>query len=155
MNDQAHTASVPNFEASNLSVLLVDRNRYLASILRHILSVGGIRDVHHTVDAIGGLETLKAAPISIGLLDDDLSGITALELASLIRTAPDSPNPNLPLILLSGHPTKRDVDDAKNAGINYFVKKPLSATVLLQRVSFALRQAYGEIPVNKSAVKFG
>jgi DNA-binding response OmpR family regulator len=126
------------FDDNDFSVLLVEHNRHLASILRHILSVGGIREVHHSLDAISALEVLKSCSVNMALLDADLPGITAMELATLIRTAPDSPNPKLPLVLLSGRPTKSHIDEAMKSGISYYVRKPLSADILLTRVKWAL-----------------
>jgi two-component system chemotaxis response regulator CheY len=129
---------IPKFDSADFSVLLVEHNRFLASILRHILATGGIRQVLNSLDAISALEMLKTNPVNVALLDEDLPGITAIELATLIRTAHDSPNRRLPLILLSSRPTKRLVNQALKAGINYYVKKPLSAGVLLQRVKYAI-----------------
>ncbi len=119
---------------------MVEHNRYQASILRHIFSIGGIREVHHASDAISALETLRACPIDVAVVDDLLPGITALELTSLIRTAPDSPNTALPIIVITGRPTKRYVDEALRTGVNSFVKQPLAAGVLLERIKWTMDQ---------------
>lgn len=119
-------------------VLMVEPSRHFVSLLRHILSVGGVKHTNHASDAYGALEIIKSDHIDIVLLDSEITGITAVELTRVIRCASDSPNKNLPIIFLSDRPTRRLIDAATQAGVNYYVRKPVSAHTLLQRMKWAL-----------------
>jgi CheY-like chemotaxis protein len=135
-------------EQYNPTVLMVEPSRHFVSLLRHILSVGGVKHTHHAGDAYGALEVIKADHVDILLLDSDISGITSVELTRVIRSASDSPNQNLPIIFLSDCPTRRLIDTATQAGVNYYVRKPVSAQTLLQRMKWALdaeRQRIAEL----------
>jgi len=122
------------------TVLIVEPSRHFASLLRHILSVGGVRDVEYAADAYGALEVIKGAHVDMAIVDSELAGITALELTNVIRRASDSPNQALPIILLSDRPTRRLIDNALLAGIDCYVRKPVSADTLLQRIKWCLEK---------------
>ena len=119
-------------------VLMVEPSRHFVSLLRHILSVGGVKHTSHASDAYGALEIIKSDHVDIILLDSEVTGITAVELTRVIRCASDSRNRNLPIIFLSDRPTRRLIDAATQAGVNYYVRKPVSAHTLLQRMKWAL-----------------
>jgi DNA-binding response OmpR family regulator len=52
-----------------------------------------------------------------------------------VRTAKDSPNPYVPIIMLSGFTEHRRITEARDAGINEFLAKPISAKSIYQRVA--------------------
>ncbi len=126
------------FHERGLRALLVEPDRHFALIARQVLYVGGIREVHHELDAIRALEVLRMHPVDFAIVSSHLPSITALELTTLIRTAPDSPNPHLPILLLLGQPTKKIVQEAMTAGVNFCVRKPLSASILLERIEYVV-----------------
>ncbi len=132
-------------EQYNPTVLMVEPSRHFVSLLRHILSVGGVKHTHHAADAYGALEVIKADHVDILLLDSEITGITAVELTRVIRCASDSPNPNLPIIFLSDRPTRRLIDTATQAGVNYYVRKPVSAQILLERMKWAIEAEHQRI----------
>jgi len=132
------------FETNDLSVLLVEDNRHMISILRNIFQIGKIRDVHHATDAVAALEILNTSPIDIAIFSDAIEGISALDLTNLIREAPDSPQPDLPIIFLMAQPTKRHLKQAIDAGASFCIKQPLSAQLLLERIKWSLDKAREE-----------
>ncbi len=125
-------------EQHNPRVLMVEPSRHFVSLLRHILSVGGVKHTNHASDAYRALEIIKSDLVDIVLLDSEIAGITAVELTHVIRYASDSPNKKLPIIFLSDRPTRRLIDAAMQAGVNYYVRKPVSAHTLLQRMKWSL-----------------
>ena len=52
----------------------------------------------------------------------------------LLRNAPDSPNQMIPVIMVTGHSTERRVREARDAGVNEFVAKPVTARGVLERI---------------------
>ena len=59
--------------------------------------------------------------------------LDGLDFVRLVRTAKDSPNPYVPIIMLSGYTEYRRVTEARDAGINEFLAKPISARALYLR----------------------
>jgi DNA-binding response OmpR family regulator len=52
----------------------------------------------------------------------------------LVRTGKDSPNPFVPIIMLTGHTEMHRVIEARDAGVHEFLAKPISAKGLYSRV---------------------
>lgn len=125
-------------EQYNPTVLICEPARHFVPLLRHILSVGKVRNTQHAGDAYEALEIIKTNHVDIMLLDSEVTGITAFELARVVRRASDSPCPNLPIVLMCNYPTRRLLTEAKEEGIDFYVRKPLSAQTLLQRMKWAL-----------------
>ena len=57
-----------------------------------------------------------------------------LEFVRLLRTATNSPNPFVPVIMLTAHTETKRVMEARDAGITEFLAKPISAQQLGSRI---------------------
>lgn len=57
-----------------------------------------------------------------------------LHLVKWVRTSPDSPDNFLPIIMVTGHTEKARITEARDAGINEFMAKPVSAKALYRRL---------------------
>ena len=79
-------------------------------------------------------KVLTVNPCDIIFVDWVMSGMSGVELAQKIRSAPDSPNPFLPIIMLTGHTSIERVNLARDAGVNEFLAKPVSAKAILNRL---------------------
>ena len=51
---------------------------------------------------------------------------SGLDFVIRVRTAEDSPNPYVPIIMLTGHADKEHVMAARDAGVHEFLAKPVS-----------------------------
>ncbi len=52
----------------------------------------------------------------------------------MIRTDPQTPNPFVPVIMLTGHTHIDQVRQARDAGVNEFIAKPVSVKTMMQRL---------------------
>jgi len=68
---------------------------------------------------------------------DPLDGF---DLSRLIRTSEDSRNPYVPIITISGHTEAHRIEEARDAGVNEFLAKPISATALYSRIHAVITQ---------------
>jgi len=118
-----------------LLVLVVDDNHYMRTIVSAMLrSIGivQIREASDGAEALGLCKDWRPDLIIMDLVMDQLDG---LETARLIRTAKDSAVPFVPIIMMSGHADRRTVIDARDAGINEFIVKPMTAKALIDRIT--------------------
>jgi YesN/AraC family two-component response regulator len=60
--------------------------------------------------------------------------MTGLDFTKQVRTSAQSPNPFVPIIMLSGHTHIDYVRQARDAGVNEFLAKPVSVTAILTRL---------------------
>jgi len=122
------------YDLSNLSFLIVDDNPHMVSIVRAILKGLGVDKIYETTDPVDALELLRQTPVDIVIAEYALATLDGLEFTQLVRTAQDSPNPYVPIIMLSAHTKRREVEAARDAGVTEFLAKPVSAKSLYRHV---------------------
>ena len=106
----------------------------MRSIVGAILKGSGIRNVRDARDGAEGLDLLRQFPADIALVDFNMFPIDGVEFTRMLRNAADSSNPYLPIIMITGHSERSRVIEARDAGVNEFVVKPLTARALLSRL---------------------
>jgi CheY-like chemotaxis protein len=120
---------------SSLKILLIEDNQHMRSIVTAILGGSGIRHVREARDGAEGLELLRQYPADIALVDFNMEPIDGVDFTRMLRNAPDSANPYLPVVMITGHSERSRVVQARDAGVNEFVVKPLTARALLGRLN--------------------
>ena len=63
-----------------------------------------------------------------------MEGMSGLDLVQMIRTNPQAPNPFVPVIMLTGHTSLDHVRQARDAGVNEFIAKPVSVKTMMSRL---------------------
>jgi CheY-like chemotaxis protein len=99
-----------------------------------ILQAFGCTQIYEAVDAEHAWSILPDVNPDVIILDWQMSGMTGLEFARNVRNAPDSPNPFVPVIMLTGHTHIDHVRLARDAGANEFLAKPVSVKAILSRL---------------------
>lgn len=123
-----------NHTLDQVGVLLVDDNQNMRALLQEVLRALRFRDVFHAKDGVEAFEIMRSAPIDLALIDIAMPIIDGYELIRMIRQAADSPNPLLPIIVVSGHAHRRGVLAARDAGAHAFVAKPVTAKNLITQI---------------------
>ena len=119
---------------ANLHVLVVDDNAHMRSIVVAILRGIGIGTVKEAADGADAFEVMRAGVPDIVITDLNMDPIDGLDFTKMVRTAPDSPFPFVPIIMMTGHTERSKVIAARDAGINELLAKPISARTLLDRI---------------------
>lgn len=124
----------PQYALEGLCVLLVDDNRHMRLVVKSILYSLGIRSICEAGDAETALEEAKSVELDLIICSWLMGEIDGPAFVRMIRTADDSPNPYVPIIMLSAFTEAFRVTEARDAGINEFLAKPISPKSLYQRV---------------------
>jgi len=113
--------------ARGLKILCVEDNPYGRVILNTILTELG----HRADFAASGEEAVKAVTrgYDVVLMDVTLPGIDGLETTRRIRALPGAAGAT-PIIGVSGRTTSGDEEAAGRAGMNFYLRKPLSPSGL-------------------------
>lgn len=122
------------YDFSRLSVLLVDDSRHIRSLVGSFLSGFGVGEIHYASDAETGWELFKSLDPDLVITDWHMPPTSGLDLVAAIRTAADSPNPYVPVIMLTGFTELMRVQQARDTGVSNFLAKPLSANSLYRRL---------------------
>lgn len=114
-----------SMEMDRLSILLVEDNAYMRSLMRQILGAFGIKNILECTDGGDALTMLRDFPADLVIADWVMEPVDGLELTRRLRTAQDSPNPHIPIVLLTGHTERHRVEEARDAGVTEFLAKPV------------------------------
>ena len=120
--------------ARRLSVLCVEDNPYGRVILNTILA-----ELGHHADFVGsGEEALAALPrgYDVVLMDVTLPGIGGLDAARRIRALSGATG-RTPIIGISGRSEPGDEAAARAAGMNFYLRKPVSPSALSEALAEA------------------
>jgi len=122
-------------DLSALRILVVDDNRNSIEIVRSILGSIGAQDITPATTAHDAFRTLTSQAYDMLVLDQNLGqGDEGIQLVRRIRNDPGSPNPFLPILMLTGYADEKRVRRARDAGVSEFLVKPFTVTGLLKRI---------------------
>lgn len=122
------------YDLAGLRALVVDDNRHFLAIMRTMLRAFGVRQIFDCVDAVQAFEALKSSEIDFALVDLKLDSIDGLEFTNLVRSASDSQNPRMPIIMVTAYSERSNVERAIASGIDEFLVKPVSPKMLYERI---------------------
>ncbi|MBM3489065.1 MAG: response regulator [Alphaproteobacteria bacterium] len=123
-----------SYDLRNLQVLIVDDSAYMRKLLKAILRGLGIINVREASDGADALQHLRTFSADFVVVDWRMEPVDGLTFVPLLRTAKDSPNRGVPIIMMTGHTEQDNVEAARTAGVNDFLAKPISALTIYQRI---------------------
>ena len=135
-----------------LRVLVADDNQHMRAILVTMLNSFGIKAVREVRDGGDGMEALRRWPADLAIVDFQMEPVDGVAFTRMVRTNSDTPNPYLPIIMLTGHSEMHRVTEARDAGVTEFIVKPLTAKVLVDRINACI---YRQRPFIRSGSYFG
>ena len=121
-----------------LKILLVDDNHHMRVLLSEILRAIGVRHVFEASDGAEALQLMRSHAIDIVMTDLAMQPLDGIDFVRLVRNSPDSPNPMVPVIMITGHSTLRRVAEARDVGVTEFLSKPVTARVAFKPTSSIL-----------------
>jgi two-component system, chemotaxis family, chemotaxis protein CheY len=135
-----------------LRVLVVDDNHHMANIVKTILRGIGVKDLVDASNASDAFQALRLTPVDLIITDYAMEPVNGCDLTKLIRTASDSPNHYVPIIMLTAYAERSKVEAARDAGVTEFCAKPVTATELYRKVAAAINTPRSFI---RTSVYFG
>jgi two-component system, cell cycle response regulator DivK len=118
------------------TILLIEdneHNRYLATFL---LEQRG-HAVRMAINGPHGIESARALPPDLILLDIQLPGMDGYAVARALRSDPG--NTNTPIIAVTSHAMVGDREQALAAGCNGYIEKPINPDSFVAEVESHLR----------------
>lgn len=132
-------------DLSRLKVLVVDDHANTVRLISDVLRAGGVGQVFTAPDGQRAREVMRLTYPDILFTDSKMPVMDGMELTRTIRRAslkpdPKVPNPEIPIIMVTGDRSERDVEIARLAGVNEFVIKPFTPAGLLSRIQLVLKK---------------
>src|SRR6266849_916649 len=119
---------MPN--AAALKVLIVDDQYSVRQITRMALEEIGVRNILESENGKSALATATVQPIDLIISDYNMPEMDGLSLLRAVRGTPAVRK--LPFILLTGRGDQELVVKAAQAGVNNYLIKPFTTTILRQ-----------------------
>jgi two-component system chemotaxis response regulator CheY len=117
-----------------LKVLVVDDNHHMIHIVKTILRGFGVKDLVDASSASDAFQIVRMTPVDLIVTDFSMEPVNGCDLTKLLRTAADSPNHFVPIIMLTAYAERSKVEAARDAGVTEFCAKPVTATELYRKV---------------------
>jgi len=131
-----------------VTALILDDNAHMRGVLRAILVSFGMRRIDEAADCNEAIRLVAGGVIDIAFIDFKLSGLDGIDFCRQIRRAPESPNPFLPIIMVTAYSERSRVLDAVNAGVDEFLVKPIRAVDVANRMNAVIerRRSFIDVP---------
>ena len=123
---------------NDIHLLVVDDNAPMRQLIRALARAGGIVNTTEADTAAQAIDILRAAPVDLVMVDWKMRPIDGLSFTRMVRWNGDSPNPYVPILMLTAHTEASRVAAARDAGVTGFLKKPISTRLLFDRIASAL-----------------
>lgn len=117
-----------------LSVLVIDNDEKLVSIVKGILHSFGFSEVYTCYDGKEAVELLYNYHIDIVICDWEMQPMKGIDFVHYIRNDLHSPDPFVPIIMLTGRSEMHDVVQARDEGVTEFIAKPFTVEDLRKRI---------------------
>ncbi len=138
-----NTRGFKDFMAYNLSdlrVLVIEDNQPMLDIIRSILFAFGVGEVYGVRNGETGFKLYCEIDPDLVICDWMMKPGDGIYFTEQVRSSPMSPNPFVPIILITGFSVKKRVMQARDAGVTEFLVKPFTAKDLYARIVQAIER---------------
>lgn len=123
------------YKLNNISILLVEDLQPMLALTKSILNIFGLRNITTAQTVKTAYSLFKSEKHDLVITDWIMEPQSGLDLINMIRHDPASPNPYVPIILMTGYSDRRHVEEARDKGVTEFLMKPFSARDLYGRIA--------------------
>ena len=114
--------------------MLVEDDPSIRLLLRDMLSVFGVEKIVTVSDGTKAFPELRQFPADIVITNWVMEPLDGLEFTRIIRNQPDSPNPFVPIIMMTSRNLRDEVERARDIGVTKYLVKPITAEGLRSKI---------------------
>lgn len=122
------------FDSSGMTALVVDENAFQRAITIDQLRASGLRGAWGAANSADAWESLLAHDPHVVLLEWMTGAHDTIEFVRRIRQSDDAPNRAVSMFMLTSRGALGEVETARQAGVDGYLRKPVSALELGKRV---------------------
>lgn len=126
---------------STLQILVIDDEPFIRKLIGRMLFELGAKHVMDAENGDDGLTKVKQSRkgFDVIICDLEMPTMDGFEFVRLLRNDKTLPNPNVPVIILTGHSDEDSIHKSIELGIHGFLTKPVSKTNLEKRIMLAVQ----------------
>lgn len=122
------------------SVLLADSDMMGQSIIVQMLIGFGARNITRCDDIAEVRRHMAAQNFDLIIADPASFGSEGYDMIAWMRRELPPPNRHAPVLVVTGHTESSRIQQLRDSGANFVVSRPLSATILLERILWMSRE---------------
>jgi len=122
------------YKLNAVRILVVDDMQPMLDLTKTVLSLFGFQHIYTANNAEDAFSLSCTKEPDLIITDWVMKDMDGLQLAKKIRTDERSPDPFVPIIMMTGYSSKLRVEAARDAGITEFLVKPFTSDDLYRRV---------------------
>jgi len=130
-----------------LRIAVVDDSAHSRRTVRSMLNGFGCRDIYEAEDGVEALDILQHVAPDVVITDLVMPIFTGIELVKMIRAHMTGVR-DVPIIILTAYPSRQHILEARRAGADVILAKPVSPKALYDRVVHLIRR-----PRSRSAME--
>lgn len=123
------------YTLEKVKILIVDDMKPMLALTKSILTIFGFTNVETAENGEDAFKILCKQDPDLVITDWMMEPMNGLELAERIRRDPLSPNPYVPVLMMTGFSSRLRVEGARDKGITEFLVKPFAARDLYARIT--------------------
>src|SRR6185312_13359380 len=104
------------YRFDRLKILVVDDNQHMRKLVVAILQAFGTTQIYEASNGARALVVMREENPDVVILDWMMDEMNGIEFTKEVRNSPTSPNPYVPIIMLTGHTSADCVQQARHAG---------------------------------------
>jgi two-component system chemotaxis response regulator CheY len=121
------------FPTSRMRILVIDDSALVRLYCRDTLETAGF-EVEQAINGIEAMEKVLTQAFDLVIVDVNMPRMDGLSfLRALRRSAPDVAA--IPALMMTTEAAAQDIDDARTAGANFYLVKPVSQADLLRHAA--------------------
>lgn len=134
------TQSKGRINLEKAQVLIVESNQQGMDILSQVLSGFGVRSQHKCETVAAAWEVVKHTDLDLIICASSLSDGDGFDFIRELRKANLDPNRYASVVVVTGHTPMSQVRKARDCGANMVVAKPITPTIVLQRIVWIAKE---------------
>lgn len=122
------------YSLDKAKILILDDMKPMLALTTSVLKIFGFKYVFTASDTDEAFEIVCKQDPDIIITDWMMEPVDGLAFTKKVRKSPLSPNPYVPVLMMTGFSSRLRVESARDTGVTEFLVKPFSARDLFSRV---------------------
>jgi len=113
-----------------IKVVIIDDRHMMRKVIRALLMSIGVEKIFEAGDGVSGLDAIGTVVPHVVLLDWDMPTMSGAEFVKRVRSPATFAQPDVPIIVLTGHRESAYAAEAQRLGVNEYLVKPVLGRAL-------------------------
>ncbi len=122
------------YDLTTSKILIIDDMVPMLTLCKSILSIFGFKNIYTANSGAEAMEIVQRVDPDLIVTDWMMEPMDGLEFTKEVRKNPLSPNPYVPIIMMTGFSSRLRVESARDFGITEFLVKPFTSHDLYNRI---------------------